>query len=122
MQDHDHHGVDFTPLWQSIIDSAADNVDKLITAATLGAVAMIGRHFALAAAVKREAIAAERDIGEGHGSQKHERVKRVIKETWPMSRVSRIDSLIKTSGKAAADKDRVKRKSLIPKPPSDRAN
>ncbi len=122
MQDHDHPAVDFTPLWQSIIDSLADNVDKLITAATLGAVAMIGRHFALKAAVKREAIAAERDIGNGHGSQKHERVKRVIKETWPMSRISRIDTLIKTTGKAAADKDREHRESLMPPPPSDGSN
>jgi hypothetical protein len=120
MQDHDHPGVDLTPLLQSFADSFADEVPmiaKALGALIVGAIGFVGRHFALVAAVKREAVAAERAIGGGSGKQKHKRVRTRIKETWPMSRVKKIDSLIKTRGKAAADKDRKYRESQIPPPP-----
>ena len=118
MQDHSHDGVDFTPLLQSLVNSAAENVPTIFTALTTLIIAFVGRHVLLVNAVKREAIAAERALGDGNGERKHMRVRETIKETWPMSRWSKIDSLIRTKGRKAAHDDKERRESQVP-PVSD---
>lgn len=125
MQDRSED-VNLVPLWQAIADGATEEVPMIMKALGALVVAAIGfgaRHLALVAAVRREAIKAEREVGPGDGPRKHSRVRDTIKETWPMSRVTKIDQLITTQGAPAANRDREKRESLMPpemrsKPPS----
>ena len=91
----------------------------IIPAVTAFVVAWFGHRTALIKAVKREAVNAERDLGDGGGEVKHARVHAKIKKSWTV-RGSTLDGLISTRGKIAADEDAKERKSKAP--PSPDAN
>jgi hypothetical protein len=96
-----HHGaamIDLTPLYQAVLDQF------VLIVPVLGgiAIAWLARRGALIRAVKAEAIDAERRYPDkGAGAVKKAHVAKVIKRTWPMSRLKDIDQAIEAHGMPA---------------------